>query len=125
MQEVTPSVRGEYEITDLNKIYLDQQRLDMQLLGRGFSWLDTGTMAPLFEASNYVRSIEEVQGISISVPEEITFYNGWIIKEQVLGQAEKYGNVWKQGNHLKSIYFRKRYLIQLFNRVAENNNMFI
>lgn len=100
--EVKPSARGEYEITDLNAIYLQEERLDMQILGRGFSWLDTGTMESLSEASNYVRSIEQVQGISISVPEEIAYYNGWIEKDQLLQQAEMYGKS-PYGEYLRTV----------------------
>lgn len=102
VKDVKPSARGEYEITDLNKLYLETHRLDIELLGRGFSWLDTGTMSSLFEATNYVRSIEEVQGISISVPEEIGFYNGWIDKDKLLQQAELYGKS-PYGDYLRTV----------------------
>ena len=89
-----PSARGEYEITDLNRIFLENGDLDLQVLGRGFSWVDTGT--------NYVRSIEHIQGIRISVPEEIAFYNGWISKEELLATAEEYGKS-PYGQYLKNI----------------------
>ncbi len=90
-KHLEPSARGEYEITDLNKIFLEDGSLDLQILGRGFSWLDTGTIESMAEASNYVRSIEHVQGIRISVPEEIAFYNHWIDEKELLKMADVYG----------------------------------
>ncbi len=90
-KHLEPSARGEYEITDLNKIFLQDEALDLQILGRGFSWLDTGTIESMAEASNYVRSIEHVQGIRISVPEEIAFYNKWIDETELLKMADLYG----------------------------------
>lgn len=101
-KRLKPSARGEYEITDLNRLYLQEGTLDMQILGRGFSWLDTGTMESLSEATNYVRSIQHIQGISISVPEEISYYNGWIDKEQVLRQADMYGKS-PYGEYLRAV----------------------
>ncbi|MFV0380336.1 MAG: glucose-1-phosphate thymidylyltransferase RfbA [Anaerorhabdus sp.] len=86
------SDRGEYEITDLNKVYLENNDLDCEVFGRGFAWLDTGTIDALGVASNYVKTIEEVQGIKISVPEEIAYYNQWIDKNQLLKIAEDYGS---------------------------------
>ena len=97
-----PSARGEYEITDLNRIFLENGDLDLQVLGRGFSWVDTGTVESMVEATNYVRSIEHIQGIRISVPEEIAFYNGWISKEELLATAEEYGKS-PYGQYLKNI----------------------
>ena len=97
-----PSERGEYEITDLNKIYLENTELDMRVLGRGFAWLDTGTVESLAEASNYVRLAEDVQGIKISVPEDIACYNKWINKERLLMSAEEYGKS-PYGEHLRNI----------------------
>lgn len=97
-----PSARGEYEITDLNKVYLENGNLDLQVLGRGFSWVDTGTMEAMAEATNYVRSIEHIQGIRISVPEEIAYYNGWISEEEVLKAAEEYGKS-PYGEYLKNV----------------------
>ena len=97
-----PSARGEYEITDLNRIFLENGDLDLQVLGRGFSWVDTGTVESMAEATNYVRSIEHIQGIRISVPEEIAFYNGWISKEELLATAEEYGKS-PYGQYLKNI----------------------
>ena len=101
-KDLKPSARGEYEITDLNKIYLNQQELDMKVFGRGFAWLDTGTMDSLAEAAEYVKIVEEVQGVKISVPEEIAFYNKWINEEQLLSAAENYGKS-PYGDHLRNI----------------------
>jgi glucose-1-phosphate thymidylyltransferase len=86
-----PSLRGELEITDLNRMYLEKGELDVQLLGRGFAWLDTGTMESLLDAANFVHTLEKRQGIKISAPEEIAFRNGWINKEQLFEVAGKYG----------------------------------
>ena len=97
-----PSARGEYEITDLNRIYLEKGDLDLQVLGRGFSWVDTGTIESMADAANYVRSIEHIQGIRISVPEEIAFYNGWISEGELLATAEEYGKS-PYGQYLKNI----------------------
>lgn len=99
---VTPSARGELEITTLNEMYLDEKLLDVQLLGRGFAWLDTGTMDSLAEATNFVQMIQNRQGIEISAPEEIAFINGWIDKAGLLKSAEKYGKS-PYGQHLKKV----------------------
>lgn len=88
-KETKPSARGELEITSINEAYLKMGELDVELLGRGFTWLDTGTHQTLVEATNFVKTIEEHQGIKISAPEEIAFINGWITKEQLLECAEK------------------------------------
>ena len=101
-KKVVPSDRGELEITDLNKLYLDEGDLDAELLGRGFAWLDTGTMDSLVEASEFVQMISKRQDITISAPEEIAYANGWITKEQLLESAEKYGNS-PYGAHLKKV----------------------
>ena len=90
-KKVKPSVRGELEITDLNKIYLEKGALDVKLLGRGFAWLDTGTTESLLDASNFVQLLEKRQGIKVSVPEEIAYKNGWISKEELKNIAIKYG----------------------------------
>jgi len=101
-KEVKPSARGELEITTLNAMYLDKHELDVQLLGRGFAWLDTGTMDSLVEAADFVRMVEKRQGIKISAPEEIAYKNGWITKEKLLESAERYGKS-PYGAHLKAV----------------------
>ena len=98
-KQVKPSVRGELEITTLNDIYLQKGRLDVKLLGRGFAWLDTGTMDSLVDAADFVRMVEKRQGIKISAPEEIAYKNGWITKEELLESAKKYGKS-PYGQHL-------------------------
>ena len=100
--EVTPSARGELEITTLNEIYLKEGKLDVQLLGRGFAWLDTGTMDSLIEAASFVQMIEKRQGIKISAPEEIAFRNGWIDNNILMASAERYGKS-PYGQHLKNV----------------------
>jgi glucose-1-phosphate thymidylyltransferase len=97
-----PSARGELEITDLNKLYLEQGDLDVKLLGRGFAWLDTGTMDTLVEAAEFVRMIEKRQGIKIAALEEIAYINKWISKEQLLESANRYGNS-PYGQHLTKV----------------------
>lgn len=101
-KEVKPSARGELEITTLNEMYLNEGKMDVQLLGRGFAWLDTGTMDSLVEAADFVQMIEKRQGIKISAPEEIAFRYGWIDKEGLLKSAEKYGKS-PYGQHLKAV----------------------
>jgi glucose-1-phosphate thymidylyltransferase len=86
-----PSARGELEITDLNKRYLEQGALDAQLLGRGFTWFDTGTVDSLLEAANFAEMMEKRQGIVISAVEEIAWRNGWIDTETLDEQAKRYG----------------------------------
>lgn len=100
--EVKPSARGELEITTLNDMYLKQNLLDVQLLGRGFAWLDTGTMDSLVDAADFVRMIEKRQGIKISAPEEIAFTNGWISRDKLLESAERYGKS-PYGAHLRAV----------------------
>ena len=99
---VKPSARGELEITTLNEMYLNDDLLDVQLLGRGFAWLDTGTMDSLVEASDFVRMVEGRQGIQISALEEIAYLKGWINKDKLLESAEKYGKS-PYGQHLKRV----------------------
>lgn len=99
---VKPSARGELEITTLNEMYLNEGILDVQLLGRGYAWLDTGTMDSLVEAADFVKMVEKRQGIKISAPEEIAYKNGWISKEELLRSAEKYGKS-PYGEHLKNV----------------------
>ena len=100
--QVKPSARGELEITTLNDMYLTDARLDVQLLGRGFAWLDTGTMDSLVEAADFVQMISKRQGITISAPEEIAFINRWISKEKLMESAAKYGKS-PYGAHLKAV----------------------
>ena len=99
---VKPSPRGELEITTLNEMYLNEGKLDVQLLGRGFAWLDTGTMDSLIEAASFVQMIEKRQGIKISAPEEIAYRYEWINKEELLESAAKYGKS-PYGQHLKAV----------------------
>ena len=101
-KEVKPSARGELEISTLNQLYLDEGVIDVQLLGRGFAWLDTGTMDSLAEATDFVRMIQNRQGIQISAPEEIAYKNGWISKEKLLESAAKYGKS-PYGIHLQRV----------------------
>ena len=100
--QVKPSARGELEITTLNEMYLDDGLLDVQLLGRGFAWLDTGTMESLLSAANFVETIESRQGITVSAPEEIAYLNEWIDKEKLLESAAAYGKS-PYGAHLKAV----------------------
>lgn len=88
-KNIKPSERGELEITDVNRVYLEQKSLTVQMLGRGFAWLDTGTHESLLEASHFVHTIEQRQGWKVACLEEIGYTNGWITKEQVASQAEK------------------------------------
>ena len=108
-KQVKPSARGELEITDLNKLYLQQDKLRVQILGRGFAWLDTGTMDSLMEASLFIQTVQNRQGIIISSPEEIAYHEKWISKEKLLESAEAYGKS-PYGEHLR--------------RVAENKLIF-
>ena len=101
-KKVKPSARGELEITTLNDQYLKRDLLDVKLLGRGFAWLDTGTMDSLVEAANFVQMVEKRQGIKVSALEEIAYRNGWISKEKLLESAEKYGKS-PYGAHLKKV----------------------
>lgn len=96
------SVRGELEITDLNKVFLDAGELDVKLLGRGFAWLDTGTMDSLLDASDFVRMVENRQGMKIAAVEEIAFVNGWITREKLMESAAKYGKS-TYGAHLRKV----------------------
>ncbi len=98
-KNLRPSARGELEITDINRIYLENGELDVQLMGRGFAWLDTGTVENLMNAAQFVRTIETLQGIKISAPEEIAYNMRWISKRRLLASAEKYGKS-SYGQHL-------------------------
>lgn len=101
-KNLKPSTRGELEITDLNRIYLENGELDVRFLGRGFSWLDTGTMESLIDAADFVKTIQKQQGIRISAPEEIAWRRGWIDNDKLLESAEKYGKS-DYGKYLKGI----------------------
>lgn len=101
-KEVRPSARGELEITDLNRMYLMNNCLNVKILGRGYAWLDTGTMDSLAEATNFIRTVQTWQGIEISAPEEIAYINKWITKAQLLEAAEKYGKS-PYGKHLRRV----------------------
>ena len=101
-KQVKPSDRGELEITTLNDLYLRESKLKGVVLGRGFAWLDTGTMDSLIEASEFVQMLEKRQGVKISAPEEIAFKKGWISKEQLLDAAAKYGKS-PYGRHLLNV----------------------
>ena len=100
--QVKPSARGELEITTLNEMYLNDGLLDVQLLGRGFAWLDTGTMSSLLQAANFVETIQSRQGIVISAPEEIAYINGFVDKDKLLESANRYGKS-PYGAHLKAV----------------------
>ena len=97
-----PSARGELEITDLNRVFLEEDRLNVQLLGRGFAWLDTGTMDSLLEASEFVQTLEKRQGLTISAIEEIAYLKGWINKDELLVAAKRYGKS-PYGHHLMNV----------------------
>ncbi len=101
-KKVKPSARGELEITDLNRLYLEEGSLDVITLGRGYAWLDTGTMDALADATEFVKVIENRQGIKISAVEEIAFKNGWISREQLMESADQYGKS-MYGKHLKQV----------------------
>ena len=101
-KKLKPSARGELEITDLNRVFLEDGTLDVQVLGRGFAWLDTGTMDSLIEAGEFVQMVEKRQGVKISAIEEIAYINGWISKEKLLESAERYGKS-TYGQHLRKV----------------------
>lgn len=101
-EQVKPSPRGELEITDLNRLYLEQGDLKVQILGRGFAWLDTGTMDSLMEAATFVQNVQNRTGLVISAPEEIAYYEGWITRERLLESATLYGKS-PYGQHLRHV----------------------
>lgn len=101
-KKLKPSERGELEITDLNRAFLEKGALDVRMLGRGFAWLDTGTTDALMDAAEFVRMVEKRQGIKISAIEEIAYINGWIDKSKLLDSVLKYGNS-AYGQHLKKV----------------------
>lgn len=108
-KQVRPSARGELEITTLNEMYLKAGELNVEIMGRGYAWLDTGTMESLFEACNFVRTVELAQGLSVSVVEEIAYENGWISKDELLKAAERYGKS-SYGQHLKKVAANRIYV---------------
>ena len=108
-KQVKPSARGELEITTLNEMYLKAGELNVEIMGRGYTWLDTGTMESLFEACNFVRTVELAQGLSVSVVEEIAYENGWISKEELIKAAERYGKS-SYGQHLKKVAANQIYV---------------
>ena len=101
-KQVKPSARGELEITDLNRMYLSQGELDVVTLGRGYAWLDTGTVDALSDAAEFIKVIENRQGIQIAAIEEIAYSNGWITLEQLINHAESYGKS-PYGKHLRRV----------------------
>ena len=101
-KELTPSARGELEITDLNRLYLRENKLKAQVLGRGFAWLDTGTVDSLMEAGTFVETVQNRQGVVISAPEEIAYHAGWIGKAKLLENARLYGKS-PYGEHLRRV----------------------
>ena len=101
-ENVKPSARGELEITTLNDMYLKQEKLEVELLGRGYAWLDTGTMDSLLEAANFVQIVSKRQNLVISAPEEIAFKYGWISKNRLMESAKRYGKS-QYGAHLKAV----------------------
>ena len=105
-KSLKPSKRGELEITDLNRIYLEEGRLNVITLGRGYAWLDTGTVDALSDATEFVKVIEKRQGVMISAIEEIAYKNGWITKEKLIESANKYGKS-SYGAHLMKVALGK------------------
>lgn len=101
-KQLKPSKRGELEITDINQMYINAGDLDIKLMGRGYAWLDTGTVEALVDAANFIRTIESLQGIQISAPEEIAYNNRWISKKALLDSARKYGKS-PYGQHLERV----------------------
>ena len=101
-RRVRPSARGELEITDLNRLYLDADRLKVQLLGRGFAWLDTGTVESLMDAAVFVQTVQNRQDVIISAPEEVAYHMGWLTKAQLLAAAARYDHA-PYGAHLRAV----------------------
>ena len=105
-KSLKPSKRGELEITDLNRIYLEEGRLNVITLGRGYAWLDTGTVDALSDATEFVKVIEKRQGVMISAIEEIAYIKGWISREKLIESADKYGKT-SYGEHLRKVALGK------------------
>ena len=106
-KSIKPSARGELEITDVNRVYLEVGKLDVKLLSRGYAWFDTGTHQSLLDASNFVRTLSERQGLLISSPEEVAWRNGWLSDDELAGAAERFGKS-GYGAHLHSLIARTR-----------------
>ena len=105
-KRVEPSARGELEITDLNRMYLDAGMLNVRTLGRGYAWLDTGTMDSLFEAGEFVRTVQRAQGLPIAIVEEIAFENGWITRDQLMEKVwgtDYYGETRTIDMHIRTL----------------------
>lgn len=101
-KQLRPSERGELEITDLNRLYLEEGKLRAQILGRGFAWMDVGTTDSLMEASIFVQTVQNRQGVVISAPEEIAYHEKWIGRKELLAAAARYGNS-PYGEHLRKV----------------------
>jgi glucose-1-phosphate thymidylyltransferase len=101
-RELRPSARGEFEITDVNRAYLEAGRLHVEILGRGFAWLDTGTHSSLLQAGNFVETVEHRQGLMIACPEEVAFHQGWIGRDALLAQADRMGKT-EYGTYLRAL----------------------
>ena len=101
-KNIQPSARGELEITDVNRVYLERNRLQVEILGRGYAWLDTGTYESLLDAGSYVKTIQERQGFRIACLEEIAYAKGWIDRGQLLAQAQRLEKN-EYGRYLKSL----------------------
>lgn len=102
-KQVKPSARNELEITDLNKLYLEAGKLKVKLLGRGYAWLDTGTIDSLLDAASFMSLLEKRQGIKVCVPEEIAYINKWLSAEALQKQIELYGEKNTYGQYLKKV----------------------
>ena len=107
-KHIKPSLRGEYEITTVNQEFLTDGEIKVQTLGRGFAWLDTGTVSSLLDAGLFVKQIESIQGIIVSSPEEIAYNNGWISDEQLQNAIERYGKS-PYGAHLKKVLNKEKF----------------
>ena len=101
-KQVRPSARGELEITTLNSLYLEEERLSCDVMGRGFAWLDTGTMDSLMQAAGFIQMLQNMQGVVVSAPEEIAYRYHMIDRDQLLAAAEKYGKS-NYGKHLRAV----------------------
>ncbi|SMO87841.1 Glucose-1-phosphate thymidylyltransferase [Saccharicrinis carchari] len=101
-QSIKPSARGELEITTVNQVYLDEERLKVELMGRGFAWLDTGTHESLLEASHFIETLEKRIGLKVACPEEIAYHQNWITKDQLIEQGKKLAKN-QYGQYLMSI----------------------